>query len=192
MLKDMILIGVLVGILADAVKLTFNYMAFLLNLTNVVFWQITATRFLEKGDLFKPVTYIIGGIADITVTAVLGVIFIYFIYFIGKDNLWFKGMGFGLVVWVGLFGTLLGESVRAKLPQTPSGILVTIAAHFFFGLGLAFFTRLFYRVGNEKSSKEGKAIYRFVPLPVKKIIHHELEKNNNSYKKVKLKKPTKL
>lgn len=145
MLRDRIIVGSLIGVLADVFKLLINYTAFLLGYTDVVFWQITATRFLEKGDLFNPAALIIGGAADLTVTAVLGVVFFLLIDYSGTDYLLLKGIGFGLAVWVGLFGFLLSQSVQGKIPQSPSGILVTLVAHFVFGLSLAFFTWLHYR-----------------------------------------------
>ncbi len=86
------------------------------------------------------IAYFIGGVADLTATATLGVAFLYLIRYIGSDYLWLKGIGFGMLVWAGLFGTFLGQIAADKLPQEPSGILVTIAAHFTFGLALAFFT----------------------------------------------------
>lgn len=173
MVKDKIMIGLLIGLLADAVKLSINFALYLLNFTNVVFWQITATRFLERNDLFRPIAFLIGGVADIVVTAFLGIIFVYVIDYIGRENLWVKGVGFGMLIWDGLFGTLLSESVQAKLPQQPSGILVTIASHFFFGLGLAAFTALFYKVSNEDQEEKKEVITRFIPVPVKKVISPE-------------------
>lgn len=143
-LKDYVTPGIIVGLLADLVKLAVNYILFQLKMTKVVFWQITATRFLDKEDLFKPVAYFIGAVADLTISAALGIIFVYLIYILGTKNLYIKGIGFGLIVWVLVFGTLLSQTVREKLPQEPSGIVVTIFAHFFFGLALAFFTRLLY------------------------------------------------
>ena len=143
--KDKVMGCAIIGILADAVKLIVNYLLYKLGYTSVVFWQIIATRFLEKEYLFKPSAYIIGGIADITVTAGLGVLFVYSIQFIGRNYLIIKGIGYGLIIWVSLFGTLLGQSVQEKIPQTPSSIFVTIVAHFFFGLSLAVFTHYFYR-----------------------------------------------
>ncbi|MBS4032579.1 MAG: hypothetical protein KGZ63_14330 [Clostridiales bacterium] len=142
MLKDKIILGILVGLLADAVKLTFNFIGFRLNFTPVVFWQLISALFLEKEDVFTPAGILIGGIADIIVAGFLGVIFIYVIYFTGKENLWIKGIGFGLLVWVSLFGLLLGQLVHDKVPLEPSGILITIAAHFLYGLSLAVFTKL--------------------------------------------------
>lgn len=142
MLKDKIILGALVGLFADVIKLMANYIMYLLNLTSVVFWQITATRFLPKEDLFKPLAYFIGAVADFITAAFLGIIFIYILHYTGKKYLWLKGIGFGLSVWVNLFGTILGESVMDKLPQTPTSILVTIIAHFIFGLALAYFAQL--------------------------------------------------
>jgi len=184
MFKDIIIIGATIGLLADAVKLFINYILYLMNYTDVVFWQITASRFLERKDLFDPVAYIIGGLADITVTAALGVLFVIVIYLTGKRYLWIKGIGFGLFIWVGLFGTLLGQTVQAKLPQEPSGIMVTIAAHFVFGLGLAGFTQLLYKPHANNDNKNS-----FFPIPVRKVFVSELELDKydkeSSLKKIK-------
>ena len=70
-------------------------------------------------------------------------VFVYVIYYFSSRNLWLKGVGFGLMVWVGLFGTLLGKIVEEKLPQEPIGIVVTIIAHFAYGLALAYFTKVY-------------------------------------------------
>lgn len=141
--QDVVISGVIIGLLADAVKLLVNFLGYLFGFTNVVFWQITASKFVDKDSLFLPVAYLIGATADLIVSATLGVAFLFFIHFLGKQWLWIKGAGFGLVVWVSLFGTLLGQSVQEKLPQTPAGIMVTIFAHLSFGLTLAFFFRLY-------------------------------------------------
>ncbi len=142
MFKDKIIIGAIIGLLADAVKIITNYIFFTFGFTKVVFWQIVATRFLEKEYLQHKSAYLIGAVADMTVTSLLGVLFVYVIYFFGSKNLWIKGVGFGLVVWVSLFGILLGQTVETKLPQDPTGVLVTIVAHTVFGLALAFFTKV--------------------------------------------------
>lgn len=140
-MKDRIILGAMVGLLADVVKLLVNLTGYLLNYSHVVFWQITATRFLDKTDLFKPAAYIIGGIADLTMAALLGVAFIYLLHLTGRDYDYVKGMGFGLAVWVLLFGTVLGQTTENKLNIDPSGILLTAVAHLSFGLALTFFSR---------------------------------------------------
>ena len=142
MLKDRIIIGIIIGILADVVKLSFNYLSFALNYTPVVFWQIVAATGLAREDVFTPIGIFIGGITDVIVAMFLGVIFIYFIYLTGKENLWIKGIGFGMLVWVIFFVVVEGQLVQEKIPPEPPGILVTIVAHFLFGLSLAAFTKL--------------------------------------------------
>ena len=187
MSRDIIMIGAIIGLLADAVKLLVNFILYLMNYTNVVFWQITATHFLEKKDLFNPAAYVIGGVADITVTAALGVLFVAVIYFTGKRYLWIKGIGFGLFVWVSLFGTFLGQSVQAKLPQEPSGIMVTIVAHFVFGLGLAGLTQYLYQpqVNNDDQNS-------FFPIPARKIFVSELNQCAKESSIKKNKKPSRI
>jgi len=142
LLKDKILIGAVIGLLADALKLITNYILFTFGFTKVVFWQITAIRFIPKEDLYHKLTYLVGAVADMAVSSLLGVVFVYVIYLFGSKNLWIKGMGFGLLVWVSLFGILLGPTVEEKIPQEPSGVVVTIIAHTVFGLALAFFTKV--------------------------------------------------
>ena len=142
--------------MADTVKLAVNYVLYLFGFTSVIFWQITAARFVSKEDLFTPWAYLIGGVADITVSAGLGIVFIYIIHLLGNRFLFIKGIGFGLTVWVGLFGTLLGQSVQDKIPQNASAIMVTMAAHFFFGLALAVFTRLLGFSGEIAAETKGK------------------------------------
>ncbi|TGE34935.1 hypothetical protein E4K67_28025 [Desulfosporosinus fructosivorans] len=142
MFKDKILIGAVIGILADSLKLITNYTFWVFGFTKVVFWQIVATRFIQKEYLYHKLAYIVGAIADITFTSLLGIVFVYVIYLFGPKNLWTKGVGFGLVVWVIVFGTLLGQTVEDKLPQEPTGVVITLIAHIVFGFALAFFTKV--------------------------------------------------
>lgn len=150
MVKDRIVAGALIGIFADVIKLLVNYLAYLFGYTNVVFWQIVAAHFLQKGELSKPIALLIGGAADFTITAVLGIIFLYVAEYTGKSFLPVKGLGFGMIVWVGLFGTHLGQSVQGRITQDGTAILVTLVAHIIFGLSLAFFTWLYYRYALRK------------------------------------------
>lgn len=143
MIKDKILIGASIGILADAMKLIANYILFSLGYTKVVFWQIVAALFLHKEHLYDKYAYFIGAVADAAFTSLLGVIFVYTIYFFGARNLWLKGVGFGLVVWVIVFGILVSRIAGEKLPQDPISVIVTMVAHLVFGLALAFFTKLY-------------------------------------------------
>jgi hypothetical protein len=144
MLKDRVMAGAIIGLLANAVKLTFNFSAFLLGFTPVVFWQLVAAQFLAREDLYKPAAYIIGGTADLAITALLGATFVYFIYYFGDEYLYFKGLGFGLVVWAALFGSLFAARIQDKIHPEPAGILVTLIAHSLFGLSLAFFTNKYW------------------------------------------------
>ncbi len=139
-MQDKVIFGSLVGLLADAVKLLTNYLGYLLNLSEVVFWQIIATRFLGKADLHRPVAYLIGGLADLVVAATLGIAFIYLLSFTGWRFVYLKGSGFGLLVWVILFGTLLNQTAQNVLILKPPAIVVTAVAHLVYGIALAFFT----------------------------------------------------
>jgi len=125
------------------VKLIFNYFCYLMGWTPVVFWQIAATRFLDRTELFQPAALLIGGVADLTISAVLGIIFLYLLKYTHHRFRWIKGAGFGLLIWVGLFGAILGQSAQNKLHISSTAIIVTLFAHFVFGLGLTLFDGLF-------------------------------------------------
>lgn len=170
MLKDKILVGAIIGISSNVVKLFVNYLGYRLGFSNVVFWQIAASRFLEKDDLNSGAAYIIGGVADLTVSAALGVAFIYILEFIGKDNLWLRGIGLGLAIWVFLFGSLLGQSA---VSQEPSGILLTLVAHLVYGLALSLFTGLYLKKVNQdenavNDTKKKSKSFTIIPQPARK------------------------
>lgn len=141
-MRDRITTGALLGLGADAVKLSFNYLAYRLGFTPIVFWQIVATHFLRGEDLFHPLAYLIGAIADLTVAMFLGVVFFLIIPYIGSHWLWLKGAGFGLLVWVGLFGILTSHVAEQVLPWEPRQVLVTPFAHLLFGLVLGLLARI--------------------------------------------------
>ncbi|MDW7673257.1 MAG: hypothetical protein SCK28_01850 [Bacillota bacterium] len=188
MFKDKILAGAVIGLAADAVKLIVNYAAFQLGYTQVVFWQLIAALLLPREDIFKPLGILIGAVADITIAMFLGVVFIYYLYAVGRDHLWFKAVGFGMLVWVSLFGVLLGQLVSNKVPPDPLGILTTIVAHFSFGLSLAVFTKLL--AGNmapmvedltkNKTESHLKSFRILSAIPLKKLL-----KNQDHVKKLK-------
>lgn len=141
---DRVLRGALIGFAADAVKLSFNYLAYRLGFTEIVFWQIVASHFLKGEDLFHPLAYLIGGIADLTVAMVLGVTFLFLLPYLGPRWLWLKGAGFGLSVWVGVFGVLTSHVAQKALPWEPQGVLVTPVSHLLFGLVLGLLARSFH------------------------------------------------
>ena len=138
-MQDKVIFGIVVGLLADAVKLLANYLGYLLNFTHVVFWQITAARFLPKNDLYRPVAYLVGGLADLAVAAALGVAFVYFLSLTGWRYTYIKGSGFGIITWVVLFGSILSHTTQNVITLQPQAIVVTAIAHLLFGLALAFF-----------------------------------------------------
>ncbi|TCL70094.1 hypothetical protein EDC14_101083 [Hydrogenispora ethanolica] len=139
------MLGMTVGLAADGVKLLFNYLAFQLGFTKVLFWQIVAARFLDPEELFQPLAYLVGGVADLTIAALLGTVFVYLLDGIRREYRWVKGAGFGLVVWVILLGTLLNQTAPKGLPISGATMVVTFLAHLLFGLALAGFDRAWVR-----------------------------------------------
>lgn len=148
-MRDKVVFGMTVGLLADGVKLLVNYLGYLLNFSDKVFWQIVASRFLEKHLLNRPVAYLVGGIADLAVAGFLGVAFVYLLTFTGWRFIYIKGSGFAILVWVFLFGTLLSQSQGTHGSLTPTAILLTAVAHFIYGLALAFFAGRLKKTGRQ-------------------------------------------
>ena len=146
MVKDsLVFTGVLIGLLADVIKLGVNYLGYLLGYTDVVFWQLVATLILPRQYLLTTSATVIGAAIDVTVSSLLGVSFLFLIMYTGIDFLFLKGIGFGLLAWVGPFSILLGRLIETKLPQNSSGVIVTLFAHIAFGVALAVFTSFLYQ-----------------------------------------------
>lgn len=137
-MQDRVLFGSMIGLLADGVKLALNYLAYRLGFASSVFWKIAASRFLTRGNLDTPLAYLIGAVADLTTAALLGVVFVYILHFTTERYPLLKGAGLGLLTWVALFGTVLGQA-RSSLNVSPSTIMVAIVAHLVFGISLALF-----------------------------------------------------
>lgn len=196
MLKDKIMLGAIIGILADSVKLIANYIMYSLDWTTMVFWQIVAARFLGEGDLSKPLALVIGGAADVVVSAALGVSFVLFIFFFGRKFLVIKSLGYGLLIWAILFGAFLSQTLDNEIHTTPLGIIVTLIAHSVFGLALGLFTMLLDKneTLSEVSTNEGR-IFRiksaFLPEPAYKLRSFKIKDKNKSSKPRKIK-PKKL
>ena len=91
--------GVVVGLLADAVKLTANYLAFRAGLTQVIFWQLTSTYILPAEEIVQPLGILVGALVDITVSASLGVLFLYVLKY-SSEYLWPKALAMNADVWV--------------------------------------------------------------------------------------------
>lgn len=146
--NDFLIRGAVVGLLADAVKLLVNYIAYSLGYTQVVFLRITAAHMLQQDQLHTPAALLIGAVVDLFAAGGLGIIFLWLINRVfDKKLLVLKGFVFGMLVWLGLFG-LLATVLEQKLPQSISGILVTLVAHAVFGIALACFARIVD--GNER------------------------------------------
>jgi hypothetical protein len=140
--NDLLIRGTIAGLLADAVKLLVNYAAYALGFTNVVFWRITAAHMLQSTQIHAPAALLIGAVVDLFAAGSLGVAFLWLInHVVDKKLLVLKGFVFGVFVWLGLFGWL-ATTLEQKLPQSISGILVTLVAHAVFGIALAIFSRM--------------------------------------------------
>lgn len=140
--RDVLIRGTILGLLADIIKLLVNYVAFLFGFTNAVFWQLAAAHMLQKGQLQSPAALFIGAVVDLITAGALGTAFLWLIdHVVGRQALIFKGLAFGMLSWLGLFGTL-ATTLENKLPQSPAGVIVTIVAHAFFGIALALLARM--------------------------------------------------
>ncbi len=143
--------GAMLGVLADLVKLGFNYLAFRFGLAGAIFWRVVAAQFVRAADLASPMAVAIGAVADLTTAALLGTAFLFLLRYTGMRYLWFFGASFGLAAWVMLFGLIIGSKAVSALSLTPMNIMVTPAAHLLFGLALACLARLAVKPRSRKS-----------------------------------------
>ena len=140
----------------------------------LVFGKLLPVQFI--GNIF-PLGLLIGALADVVVTSILGSVFIYLLSLSGRENIWIKGAGFGMFAWINFFVFVQGVLLKGKISPEPRGILVTFVAHLCFGLALAAFTLFF--TGNYhglKNKQQGIGVVRRETFKVHRRLTVNLKK----------------
>lgn len=137
-IRDRDTVGALAGIGAVLVRDGYSFAAKQIGLAKFYFWQNAGGFFMGKDQVKTALGSIVGGLADITMGAILGVVFVLFLR-LGRDrNIILKGCGFGLGAWLLLFGLLMHTlpETRNVVSKDALSVLSNFIGHTIFGLTL--------------------------------------------------------
>lgn len=146
MLKDKVLSGSLIGVLANAVMDIPQYPLWKYKILVHPLSHYAGSLFLDLDTLHHSwIGSVVSFLADYSYSAFLGILFVYFIEFTGKRYFLSKGLLFGIFIWFFSFGGLRSLTV-VKLHQVPPGDWITIfLLHLLFGLALGMASRILER-----------------------------------------------
>lgn len=136
-IKDRIIHGMLTGIIAGIPDTIINELEYRAGLTDLSYSQIGANLFLPKNKFKNNKAWVLGMLANFTMLSASGILFTYFLSATGRDKAVMKGIGYGIISWLAIYGigTKVGLTVGSKKTSAP---LLSFVDHVIFGglLGL--------------------------------------------------------
>ncbi len=141
-IKDPLVLGATVGIVANLVKFVGNeFNRKILKISNVTYPEIAAGLFMAQKERKKPVGLFVGALADFAIGAMMGVPMVYILRYTGRDHATLKGLGFGNLAWVSLYGAV-GRmfGIKGLFPLNASTNLSAFINHGLYGITAALLT----------------------------------------------------
>ena len=187
-IKDPIVLGAVAGLIGNTAKLAGNlFNRYVLYKSDTTYPEIAGGLFMTKKEREKPVGKAVGGLADFVLGGILGIPLVYMFRYTGKDNAVFKGLGYGHIAWIAMYGST-GRMMGVKKGVFPLNADTNLSAfvnHSWYGLVTALLINklgdpsLFpeprsYNDSNETSQQIGqnKCSYKIrrqmVPIPSRK------------------------
>lgn len=156
--RDRDTLGALAGIGAILVRDIWSFFAKQIGFAKFYVWQNAAGLFMQKSQIKTVLGAISGLLADIVMGALIGVLFVRFLK-MGQDrNPVLKGWGFGLGLWLLLFGLLMHSlpTATAVAPRDAKSVLSAFIGHSIFGLVLGLLSPWLLRVTDTGVGHGGK------------------------------------
>ncbi|MCL6589391.1 MAG: hypothetical protein K6U80_05485 [Firmicutes bacterium] len=145
MIKDKILIGSMAGMIATLAKDLPNLFFYKLGLVNYLYSHLAASAHLAGKDIYTPVGYILGILADIITGGAIGVVAILFLARFGTDLWWYKGIIIGNIIWLFGLGVILNLGTIHLQSLEPSFRFSAWLDHQAFGLVCVYLIRWWYK-----------------------------------------------
>lgn len=136
MLDDKSIFGAAIGLAAGVVKDLLNLALLWLRLIDSHYFHYAAGMLVKKRELHSVAGLIAGGLADFTLSMILGIVFVFLLAATGKRHAAVKGLIFGVAVWFSIYGGLTAFGVTCFQETPAAHDLVQFAVHAVFGLSL--------------------------------------------------------
>lgn len=142
MLRDKIIFGSLIGLLANIAMNILQYPLWGLSLVKHPLSHYAGSLFLDPKTLHHTVLgWVVSIIADLVYSALWGCIFTYYLEFTGKWYFVFKGLVFATFMWLFSFGWIRALPIVTLRETMPSQALFYLLFHLVFGLALGISAR---------------------------------------------------
>ncbi len=135
-LKDRVILGGISGIAGLLMRDLYCFFARGIGFAKYYCWNISADLFMNGKEVITFLGTVVGFLADIVFGAILGVTFVYLLKITNSKNIIIKGWGFGVVIWLFLFGILIHSlpGVQTTMPQDAMSNFSAFFGHSIFGI----------------------------------------------------------
>ncbi len=139
MKPDSVIIGGMAGFIGTIIKEILDFLNVLIGWSKYLYWHLAASVFVQPTAVNHPGALILGALGDLITGAMFGVILLYTIKLTGKDYLYIKGLAFGWLIWLGVFGLMMNIEIVRITPTDIGSNLCAFVEHSVFGISAAWF-----------------------------------------------------
>jgi hypothetical protein len=139
MKQDTLIYGAMAGIAGTIAKEAIDFLSVVLGWSKYLYWHIAASIFILPEEVTQAGGLILGALGDLVAGSLFGIVLLYILKYTGKDYLYFKGLGFGWLIWLGFFGLVVNIHIIRITPTDIGTSLSAFLEHSVFGLTTAWF-----------------------------------------------------
>jgi len=135
-MRDTVVIGTVAGLIGGAVMVAVNLTLFVAGVIPLSQLHQGARAVLPpEAALDSAPALAMGAVVTLMVAVLLGVLAVYILQATGRDHAWFKGLLYGLTVWVVGYGTLAPLAVPVPILRPDlSTSAASLLGHLLYGL----------------------------------------------------------
>ncbi|MBI2873448.1 MAG: hypothetical protein HYY09_00025 [Firmicutes bacterium] len=138
-IPDRTTLGGVAGLVGTIPQLILNFISVQIGFGEFYAFQVSASIFVVERMTLTPMGLIIGGFTWILTAAFFGAILARLIDLEGEDFWWIKGLLFGSVLFIVLFGILFNLGAGRIVPLDPQSKVSALAENALYGIVTAYF-----------------------------------------------------
>ena len=143
MFENKISLGIFSGILANTLANIFSLILYFTGIKEYFLWTLATSIFVSRDKINNLGAIILGIVADSIIAIWLGILLVYILYIIGTNRGYLKGLIYGGLWWIILYGGVTGLHISRLEINSIDSNLAYLAEHLIFGILLAWFNLKF-------------------------------------------------